>query len=325
MDKPDDDLIDGLPPDDDLPDGLPPDVEVLEDGSIRFYDCFGNEIRMTREQLEEIETTGKLGDPDEDMGEPYPYFNFVKVDPCTFMMGSPPDEKGRHDGETQHLVTLTKPFHIMTTPFTQAMWDAILGQGFDRFTYKHPDNPVTEVSYWDVLKFIEILNSAMRPLVFRLPTEAEWECACRAGTTGATYAPLDEIAWYRKSAVWGPQPVAQKAPNAWGIYDMLGNVDEWCQDIQGPYPSDPVTDPTSPTVEQARIRFKETIRTSDGSEIPEATYPRITRGGCCSDVARDCRAASRKVCFSDFANSSKLGFRLVTDDITMVGNSIKLK
>lgn len=304
---------------------LPDDLIVLEDGSVVFHDCFGNEIRLTPEQIEELETTGKLGDPDADMGEEYPYFNFVKIEPCSFMMGSPSDEKGRRDSEIQHLVTLTKPFHIMTTPFTQAMWDAILGEGFDRFTYKHPDNPVTEVSYWDVLKFIEILNSVMRPLNFRLPTEAEWECACRAGTTGPTYGPLDEIAWYHKSGMRGPQPVAQKAPNAWGLFDMLGNVEEWCQDLEGAYPSTPVTDPTGPTVDQARRQFKETMRDSSGNEIAESTYPRITRGGCCSDIARDCRAASRRVCFSDFGNSSTLGFRLVTDDITMVGNSIKLK
>jgi len=310
---------------DEMSDELPDDMVMLEDGSVIFHDCFGSEIRMTREQLQEIETTGKLGDPEEDMGDAYPYFNFVKVEPCAFLMGSPPDEKGRRDGETQHMVTLTKPFHIMTTPFTQAMWDAILGEGLGRFTYQHPDNPVTEVSYWDVLKFIEILNSAMRPLIFRLPTEAEWECACRAGTTGPTYGPLDEIAWYYKSGVWGPQPVAQKAPNAWGIYDMLGNVDEWCQDLEGPYPSDPVTDPAGPTVEQARRQFRQTIRDSSGNEIAESTYPRIIRGGCCSDIARDCRAASRRICFSDFGNSSKLGFRLVTDDITMVDNAIRLK
>ncbi len=312
-------------PDDEQIDDLPDDIIVLEDGSVVFHDCFGNEIRMTREQLDELEATGQLGSPDDDAGENYPYFNFVKVEPCSFMMGSPPDEKGRRNSETQHMVTLTKPFHIMTTPFTQAMWDAILGEGFDRFTYKHPNNPVTEVSYWDVMKFIQILNSAMRPLIFRLPTEAEWECACRAGTTGSTYGPLDEIAWYRNCGVWGPQPVGQKAPNAWGIYDMLGNVDEWCQDLEGPYPSEPVTDPTGPTVEQARRQFKETMRDSRGNEIAESVYPRITRGGCCSDIARDCRAASRRVCFSDFGNSSTLGFRLVTDDITMLGNAIKLK
>ncbi|MBM3903474.1 MAG: formylglycine-generating enzyme family protein [Verrucomicrobia bacterium] len=114
-------------------------------------------------------------------------------------------------------------------------------------------------------------GSAVRQQAYRLPTEAEWEYAARAGTTGARYGELDTIAWWYGNAGNQTHPVKQKAPNAWGLYDMLGNVWEWCSDWSGEYPTGSVTDPTGP---------------NSGSV-------RVIRGGSWSDGARDARSADR--------------------------------
>lgn len=176
---------------------------------------------------------------------------FVRIPTGTFMMGSPEYEYERSSDETQHRVTLTRPFEMMVTPVTQALWQAVMGNNPSHF--KGPDLPVEEVSWEDVQDFIQKLNQMLGTDSLRLPTEAEWEYACRAGTTGARYGELDEVAWYKYNSDGETHPVRQKAPNAWGLYDMLGNVYEWCQDWYGSYQMGAVTDPMGPSTGSRRV------------------------------------------------------------------------
>ena len=157
-----------------------------------------------------------------------------------------------------------------------------------------PRCPVGRVSWDDTQEFIRRLNSweSGRGYVYRLPTEAEWEYAARAGTSGISYGELDEIAWY--SALYsgysdeGPHPVGQKRANAWGLHDMLGNVSEWVGDWYGEYPSGPVTDP----------------------EGPESGTYRVIRGGCSATPEWAVRLASRGF-FPPGSRNRYFGFRLV--------------
>ncbi|HRR75140.1 MAG TPA: bifunctional serine/threonine-protein kinase/formylglycine-generating enzyme family protein [Myxococcota bacterium] len=203
------------------------------------------------------------------LGEIFHTLRFVHIPAGTFMMGSPKDEDGRYSYEKQHKVTLTSPFEMMVTPVTQSLWQFVMGNNPSHF--KGPDLPVERVSWNDVQDFIQKLNQMLGTNNLRLPTEAEWEYACRAGTTGARYGELDKIAWYGGNSGSKTHPVGTKAPNAWGLYDMLGNVWEWCQDWYGDYPSGSVTDPTGPSTGSARV----------------------DRGGSWSDSARGVRAADR--------------------------------
>jgi hypothetical protein len=187
----------------------------------------------------------------------------------SFLMGSPVDEEERFDDETQHPVEITQPFLLKTTPVTQGEWLALMGNNPAHF--KGDDRrPVEEVSWEDAVRFCESL-CAQTGGMYRLPTEAEWEYACRAGTRSARYGDLDAVAWYWDNANRLTQPVAQKQPNAWGLYDMLGNVWEWCLDWSGYDSSEPQRDPKGPP--------------SGGN--------RVFRGGAWYDHARYCRAAQR--------------------------------
>ena len=185
------------------------------------------------------------------------------IEPGSFMMGSPLNEVGRYDDEVQHRVELTEGIWLGDTPVTQALWQAVVGTNPSRF--KGSDNPVESVSWFDCEQFVQRLNERVDGLDARLPTEAEWEYACRAGTTTATWigdlhkgedvrAPLlDSIAWYSGNAGGSTHPVAQKAANPWGLYDMLGNVYEWCADWKAAYPSNTVRDPVGPAQRADRV------------------------------------------------------------------------
>ncbi|MFM7921494.1 MAG: formylglycine-generating enzyme family protein, partial [Planctomycetaceae bacterium] len=175
----------------------------------------------------------------------------------TFTMGSPASEKDRFDDETQHQVTLTKPFYMGRTEVTQGQWKKVMGMEpwkGKEYVREGDDYPAVYVSWDDAVEFCKKL-SAMEGKVYRLPTEAEWEYACRGGTKtafsfGNDEAELGKYAWFDGNT-WDinekyAHRVAQKLPNPFGLYDMHGNVYEWCSDWYGDYPSTPLTDPRGP-------------------------------------------------------------------------------
>jgi formylglycine-generating enzyme required for sulfatase activity len=230
------------------------------------------------------------------------------IAPGRFMMGSPESEPGRYDSEgPQHEVVLRQGYWLFDTPVTQALWQAVMGANPSRF--KSPGRPVEQVSWDDCQRFLHKLNGQIPGLDLTLPSEAQWEYACRAGEPAAVYtggleilgdgnAPaLDPIAWYGgNSGVGfeleeghdidylsdrqfnqnpsGPHPVGQKQPNRWGLYDMLGNVWEWTADAwHENYAGAP----------------------RDGSVWDEgkAGAGRVVRGGSWVNGARYCRSAHR--------------------------------
>ena len=157
-----------------------------------------------------------------------------------FLMGSPEDEPLRDKDEIPHKVRISRPFYLGKTELTQAQWRAAGMENLSRTV--GDDRPVTMCSWTDATDFMAVVNRRFgdqlpKGLVFRLPTEAEWEYACRAGTTGpwsfgANAALADAHMWHDGNSR-GPQPVGGKLPNAWGFHDMLGNVYEWCWDYAG--------------------------------------------------------------------------------------------
>lgn len=171
----------------------------------------------------------------------------------TFMMGSPASEPKRLDSEVQHQVTLTKGYWLADTACTQALWQAVMGNNPADFK-DNTNNPVEQVNWNDVQAFIQKLNGMVSGLAARLPTEAEWEYACRAGTTTA-YSCGDSMT--AQQANFGKSgktlPVKSFAPNAWGLYQMHGNVCEWCEDGYGDYPTQAVTDPQGAASSSYRV------------------------------------------------------------------------
>ena len=163
---------------------------------------------------------------------------FVYIKPGSFLMGSPSDETGRSADETQHRVTLTKGFYMQTTEVTQGQWQTVMEKKPAYFQDCGDLCPVESVSWDDVQKFIDILNQRPGTHRYRLPTEAEWEYAARAGTTGSfAGSSVDNVAWHRDNSGDRTHPVGMKAPNAWNLYDMHGNVSEWVQDWYEEYPA----------------------------------------------------------------------------------------
>jgi sulfatase modifying factor 1 len=170
------------------------------------------------------------------------------VTPGSFMMGSPEDEGGRAYCEAQREVTLPYEFYLGATPVTQNQYELVIsnpvyavcswaGGRSSNSAGIARDAPVDSVGWKGATEFCTKLTEIDRESgvladdwEYRLPTEAEWEYACRAGTSSAAYGPLDAIAWHFGNADHRPHPVGQKEPNAWGFYDMLGNVWELCQD-----------------------------------------------------------------------------------------------
>ena len=162
---------------------------------------------------------------------------FRKIPAGKFTMGSPENESGRDSDEgPQHRVTLTKEFYMGETEVTQGLWKAVMGNNPSNFKDCGDDCPVEQV-YWNVVQeFIKKLNRMVSGGNFRLPTEAEWEYAVRAGNTsrysfGENESRLGQYAWYRSNSNMRTHSVAQKKPNAWGLYDMHGNVWEWVQEL----------------------------------------------------------------------------------------------
>jgi formylglycine-generating enzyme required for sulfatase activity len=170
--------------------------------------------------------------------------SLVLVPAGRFEMGSSPDAPMRQEEETPHAVVLTHPFRISATEVTQAQWLALMP--INRSPQEGDDRPVTSVSWRDAVEFCRQL-SEKEGASYRLPTEAEWEYACRAGGGKPDPSGLDEVAWSADNSDRTTHPVATKKANAWGLFDMLGNAAEWTADTYGPYPDgDEVEDPTGP-------------------------------------------------------------------------------
>ena len=200
--------------------------------------------------------------------------HFVTIPAGTFTMG---DANG-DDDETPHQVTLTKGFELGVYEVTQEQYEQVMGSNPSEF--KGPQHPVEKVSWDDAVEFCRKLSALPAEksagYVYRLPTEAEWEYACRAGTTtkysfGDSESELGDYAWYNENSGRTTHSVGQKKPNGFGLYDMHGNVWEWCQDWYGDYPKGSTTDPTGAASGSARVH----------------------RGGCCYYDSVYCRSADR--------------------------------
>jgi formylglycine-generating enzyme required for sulfatase activity len=209
-------------------------------------------------------------------------------------MGSALDVADRGEDEKQHPVALSAPYYLGVYEVTQQQYQHVMGKNDSKF--RGPDRPVEQVSWNDAVTFCAKLTALPAEKaaghVYRLPTEAEWEYACRAGTitpysAGESDDSLSNAAWFNGNTE-ATQPVGQKQPNAFGLFDMSGNVWEWCQDRYGPYADEQVRDPQGSLV---------------GSE-------RVNRGGSWINLPQVCRSARRSR-FSAERSYTVLGFRVL--------------
>ena len=234
------------------------------------------------------------------------------IKPGTFLMGSPLTEKGKFYSDwPQHKVTITKPFYMGQFEVTQAHWEAVMGKESHRSKFKHkPNHPVEKVSWRECQKFIKKLNE-LDTGKFRLPTEAEWEYACRAGTNTKLFFDdnlennslnskvANKYMWWRgNNSEKETKEVGQKLPNPWKLYDMYGNVCEWCEDRwEVAFQRNEQIDPTGPT---------------SGSRALFIFTNRVFRGGGILDDLDKCRSSSRHY-EQSFDYHFSLGLRLVRE------------
>ena len=191
---------------------------------------------------------------------------FVRIQPGTFLRGSPETEIGRFDIEgPQHQVIISQGFYFGKYELTQAQWESVMETRpwtGEQYVLDRPEHPAVYISWFDVLEFIERLNQFEQRTIYRLPTEAEWEYAARAGTTGLwsfgdDIEQLTDYAWYGPNA-WSigeryGHPVGTLLPNPWGLHDVHGNVWEWTRDWLGPYSAEPQIDPAGPETGRSRV------------------------------------------------------------------------
>lgn len=219
---------------------------------------------------------------------------FVTIRPGQFLMGS---ASGNQDEAPVHRIRIRSSFEMGKYEVTQAQWDTVMRRAHavpgdqDHLApsrFKGEDLPVESVSWPDVQEFLKRLNARDPKYVYRLPTEAEWEFACRGGSKKDDIAGLENRAWFEHTSGSATHDVGQKQPNSWGLYDMQGNVAEWTSDWYGPYPGSG----------------------ADGSPGPGSGSYRVFRGGAWLSEARQCRCASRGFNFPNDGYDS-VGFRLV--------------
>ena len=210
----------------------------------------------------------------------------VLIPKGTFQMGSPESERGREEWEPQHEVTISKNYYLGVTEVTQGQYEKVMGtnpSNFRKQVIRKSDSsmyPVEQVSWGDAVEFCKKLSDLPEEKaagrVYRLPTEAEWEYACRAGSKtaysfGESSKSLGDYAWFDGNSNNQTHPVGEKKANAWGLYDMHGNVWEWCSDYYDDYDKNSATDPVGPT---------------EGSLC-------VSRGGSWNSLAAYCRSAGR--------------------------------
>lgn len=249
----------------------------------------------------------------------------VHIQHGSFLMGSPENEPHRCPGwwssnETQHSVTLTKNFYLSETEITQGQWESVMGwlpyddtthcvvcntEGSRNWKINYPgdighDKPITGVKIYEAQAFCDSLSKKFNRK-FRLPTEAEWEYASRAGSS-SMFCFGNDTAQLRYYAVYGRsygcnERVASRKPNAWGLYDMHGNVWEWVSDLYNNYPTNPQIDPLGP----------------EKSDSLGYRWPNLMRGGCAVNDAFQMRSACRHRIEKDFCNSA-IGFRVLMEE-----------
>jgi formylglycine-generating enzyme required for sulfatase activity len=234
---------------------------------------------------------------------------FVCIAPGTFVMGSPVSEPLRYTDETQHQVQLTRDFLICDHEVTQAEYKSLVGNNPSGF--RGDDLPVESVTWAEAVAYCEKLTLRERAVgritqkqIFRLPTEAEWEYACRVGTTGQFSGNLRTVAWYEGNSESRVHSVKSKPANGFGLHDMHGNVSEWCADWYGSYSTKGVKDPTGPAV---------------GTEWPPYYLGfvgggRVVRGGNYQFLFQECRSATRMAATPDDRYDGR-GFRVVLASI----------
>jgi formylglycine-generating enzyme required for sulfatase activity len=233
---------------------------------------------------------------------------FVWIPAGEFVMGSSPKEKGHCSNEgPQRKVTISKGFWLGQTPVTQRQYVRIMGNNPSLFNKDHDEftrlpqhqpffdeRPVEQVSWNDAIGFCQTLSRKMYE-EYSLPTEAQWEYACRAGTTtaycfGDNISQLEKYAWYLDNSNGTTKRVGYREPNAWNLYDMLGNVNEWCQDwYQDNYNGLDNVDPQGPSCGTSRV----------------------LRGGCFLSNAAGCRAAFRDCGTPEYIGPANTGFRII--------------
>lgn len=212
---------------------------------------------------------------------------FVLIRPGSFMMGS---ATGKPDESPVHRVTISQPFYMGKYEVTQAQWEAVMDSNPSSFPQCGGKCPVEHVSWDDAQKFIDRLNSGSHAVTYRLPTEAEWEFACRAGTAGDYAVDIEEIGWYSKNSKARTHAVGGQRTNAWGLADMHGNVWEWCQDS---YHETYVGAPTN-----------------GNAWVSDEQDYRVQRGGSWDNILTGLRSSNRGKNLPDFSNHSH-GLRIV--------------